>query len=112
MAGVDLSGAQAGGPGPIEVRLLTFTPEIVGLAEPLPSNMGVRITELVAWLALHGSKGTTAEAILDHGIAGATATKTVYNVVSAARAALGVDATGSPRMITERSTGIYRLGRR
>ena len=102
--------AEGGGPGPIEVRLLTFTPEIVGLAKPLSSNMAVRITELVAWLALHGSKGTTAESILDHGIAGATAIKTVYNMVSAARAALGVDATGSPRMITERSTGIYRLG--
>ena len=110
VAGVDLSRADGGGPGPIEVRLLTFTPEIVGLAKPLSSNMAVRITELVAWVALHGSKGTTAESILDHGIAGATTIKTVYNMVSAARAALGVDATGSPRMITERSTGIYRLG--
>jgi hypothetical protein len=108
-AGVDLSRADGGGSGPIEVRLLTFTPEIVGLAKPLSSNMAVRITELVAWVALHGSKGTTAESILDHGIAGATTIKTVYNMVSAARAALGVDATGSPRMITERSTGIYRL---
>jgi hypothetical protein len=109
VAGVDLSRAGGGGPGSIEVRLLIFTPEIVGLAKPLSSNMAVRITELVAWVALHGFKGTTAESILDHGIAGATTIKTVYNMVSAARAALGVDATGSPRMITERSTGIYRL---
>ena len=95
--------------GPIEVRLLTFTPEIVGLAEPLPSNMAVRITELVAWLALQGTKGTTSASMLDHGIVGATSTKTLYNVVSAARAALGTDASGASRLITDRSTGTYRL---
>ena len=95
--------------GPIEVRLLTFTPQIVGLAEPLPSNMAVRITELVAWLALQGTKGTTSASMLDHGIAGATSTKTLYNVVSAARAALGTDASGASRLITDRSTGIYHL---
>ena len=95
--------------GPIEVRLLTFTPQIVGLAEPLPSNMAVRITELVAWMALQGTKGTTSASMLDHGIVGATSTKTLYNVISAARAALGTDASGASRLITDRSTGIYRL---
>ena len=103
------SGAEIGGPGPIEVQLLTFTPEIVGLAAPLSSNMVVRITELVAWVALQGQKGTTAASMVDHGIVGATATKTVYNMVSAARAALGVDASGAPLLITDRSTGTYRL---
>ena len=95
--------------GPIEVRLLTFTPQIVGLAEPLPSNMAVRITELVAWLALQGTKGTTSASMLDHGIVGATSTKTLYNVISAARAALGTDASGASRLIADRSTGTYRL---
>jgi DNA-binding SARP family transcriptional activator len=103
------SGAEFGGPGPIEVRLLTFTPQIVGLATPLSSNMVVRITELVAWVALQGEKGTTAASMVDHGIVGATATKTVYNMVSAARAALGVDASGAPLLSTDRSTGTYRL---
>ena len=103
------SPAQLIAAGPIEVRLLTFTPQIVGLAEPLPSNMAVRITELVAWLALQGSKGTTSASMLDHGIVGATSTKTLYNVVSAARAALGTDASGASRLIADRSTGIYRL---
>jgi hypothetical protein len=103
------SPAELIGAGPIEVRLLTFTPEIVGLAEPLPSNMAVRITELVAWLALQGTKGTTSAAMLDHGIVGAVSTKTLYNVVSAARAALGTDASGASRLITDRSTGTYRL---
>jgi hypothetical protein len=95
--------------GPIEVRLLTFTPQIVGLAEPLPSNMAVRITELLAWLALQGTKGTTSASMLDHGIVGATSTKTLYNVISAARAALGTDASGASRLIADRSTGTYRL---
>ena len=95
--------------GPIEVRLLTFTPQIVGLAEPLPSNMAVRITELVAWLALQGTRGTTSASMLDHGIVGATSTKTLYNMVSAARVALGTDASGASRLITDRSTGTYRL---
>ena len=95
--------------GPIEVRLLTFTPQIVGLAESLPTNMAVRITELVAWLALQGTKGTTSASMLDHGIVGATSTKTLYNMVSAARAALGTDASGASRLIADRSTGIYRL---
>jgi hypothetical protein len=97
------------GAGPIEVRLLTFTPQIVGLAEPLPTNMAVRITELVAWIALQGTKGTTSASMLDHGIVGATSTKTLYNMVSAARAALGTDVNGTSRLIADRGTGVYRL---
>ena len=77
------------------MRLLTFTPQIVGLAEPLPTNKAVRITELVAWMGLQGAKGTTSASMLDHGIVGATSTKTLYNMVSAARAALGTDASGA-----------------
>ena len=103
-ASVELVGA-----GPIEVRLLTFTPQIVGLAEPLPTSMAVRITELVAWLALQGVKGTTSASMLDHGIVGATSTKTLYNVVSAARRALGTDASGASRLVADRSRGVYRL---
>jgi hypothetical protein len=95
--------------GPIEVQLLTFTPQIVGLDKPLPTNMAVRITELVAWLALQGTKGSTSASMLDHGIAGATSTKTLYNIVSAARAALGTDAVAASRLIADRSTGVYRL---
>jgi hypothetical protein len=103
------SSAELSAAGPIEVRMLTFTPQIVGLAEPLPTNMAVRITELVAWIALQGTKGTTSASMLDHGIVGATSTKTLYNMVSAARAALGTDASGASRLIADRSTGVYRL---
>jgi len=98
-------GADIVGPGPIEVRLLTFTPQIVGLAQPLPTSLAVRVTELVAWVALQGQKGTTSAAMLDLGIVGATATKTLYNMVSAARLALGTDASGVPLLISERATG-------
>ena len=47
--------------------------------------------------------------MLDHGIVGATSTKTLYNMVSAARTALGTDASGASRLIADRSTGVYRL---
>jgi hypothetical protein len=103
------SSAELPAAGPIEVRMLTFTPQIVGLAEPLPTSMAARITELVAWIALQGTKGTTSASMLDHGIVGATSTKTLYNMVSAARAALGTDASGASRLIADRSTGVYRL---
>jgi DNA-binding SARP family transcriptional activator len=95
--------------GPVEVRLLTFTPELVGLQGRLPTDKTVRITELVAWIALHGEKGTTSGSMLDHGIAGATATKTIYNMVSAARKALGTDASGSQRLALDAGTGLYRV---
>ena len=103
------SSAELVGAGPIEVRLLTFTPQIVGLSGPLPTSKAVRITELVAWLALQGTKGSTSASMLDHGIVGATSTKTLYNMVSAARTALGTDASGASRLIADRSTGVYRL---
>lgn len=95
--------------GAVEVRLLTFTPELVGLVKPLPTDKRVRITELVAWLALHGQRGSSSADILDYGIAGATAAKTVYNMISAARTALGDDADGVPRLQMDRSTGLYRV---
>jgi hypothetical protein len=97
------------GAGPIEVQLLTFTPQILGLSTPLPTSKAVRITELVAWLGLQGTKGSTSASMLDHGIVGATSTKTLYNMVSAARTALGTDASGVSRLIADRSTGVYRL---
>jgi hypothetical protein len=95
--------------GAIEVQLLTFTPQIVGLPGPLPTSKAVRITELVAWLGLQGARGSTSASMLDHGIVGATSTKTLYNMVSAARTALGTDSSGASRLIADRSTGVYRL---
>ena len=93
----------------IEVQLLTFTPQIVGLPGPLPTSKAVRIIELVAWLGLQGARGSTSASMLDHGIVGATSTKTLYNIVSAARTALGTDASGASRLIADRGTGVYRL---
>ncbi len=95
--------------GPVEVRLLTLTPELVGLAKRLPNDKAVRITELIAWIALQGDSGTTSAAMLEHGIAGATASKTLYNMISAARNALGTDSSGARRLVRDTSTGVYRL---
>lgn len=96
------------GPAPVEVKLLTFTPTIVGLPKELPSDRMMRIVELVAWVALHAEQGTTAAAMVDQAIAGATVEKTVYNIVASARSALGTDERGNPRMVTDRSTRVYR----
>jgi hypothetical protein len=71
--------------------------------------MVVRITELVAWLALQGAKGATSASMLDRGIVGAMSAKTLYNMVSADRAALGTDVNGASLLIADRSTGVYRL---
>jgi DNA-binding SARP family transcriptional activator len=95
--------------GPVEVRLLTLTPELVGLSKRMPSDKTVRITELIAWIALQGDSGTTSAAMLEHGIAGATASKTLYNIISAARNVLGTDSSGARRLVRDASTGIYRL---
>jgi DNA-binding SARP family transcriptional activator len=105
---VDAAGAKAIS-GPVEVRLLTQTPELVGLAKRLPNDKSVRITELIAWIALQGDSGTTSAAMLEHGIAGATASKTLYNMISAARTALGTDSSGARRLVRDTSTGVYRL---
>ena len=95
--------------GAVEVRLLTETPTIDGLAKPLPSDKAVRATELIAWLGLRGATGATSATIMDKRIAGAGSPKTVYNIVSAARAALGETASGEPRMVVDRTTGSYRV---
>jgi hypothetical protein len=95
--------------GPVEVRLLTLTPELVGLPRRLPNDKSVRITELIAWIALQGESGTTGAAMLEHSIAGATASKTLYNMISAARNALGTDSSGARRLMRDTSTGVYRL---
>ena len=103
------SSAELLGAGPIEVRLLTFTPQIVGLAKPLPTNKAVRITELVAWLALQGNKRHHLGGDVGPRHRRRHVTKTLYNMVSDARAAFGTDASGASRLIFDRSTGVYRL---
>ena len=71
--------------------------------------MAVGITELVAWLALQGAKGATSASMLDRAIVGAMSAKSLYNMVSAARAVLGTAVNGSSLLIADRSTGVYRL---
>ena len=56
------SGTDALAPGVIDVRLLTMTPRLDGLHEPLPPNRARRAVELVAYLALHEPMSSRATA--------------------------------------------------
>ena len=54
-------------PGPVDVRLLTMTPRLDGLREPLPPNRVRRAVELVAYLALHSPDVVTERSAADPG---------------------------------------------
>ena len=86
-------------PGSVDVRLLTMTPRLDGLAEPLPPNRVRRAVELVAYLALHAPDVVTGDRLRTR-VLGSTdadaASKTLFNVAHAARRALGTDADGNP----------------
>ena len=85
-------------PGPVDVRLLTMTPRLDGLREPLPPNRARRAVELVAYLALHSPDVVTSDRLRTR-VLGSTdadaASKTLFNVAHAARKALGADAEGA-----------------
>lgn len=83
--------------GPIEghgavVRLLTAVPRVDGLAEPLGTNRERRAVELVAYLALRAGEPVTGERLRVR-VLGTTsndaAAKTLFNVASSLRRALG-----------------------
>ena len=99
-------------PGPVDVRLLTMTPRLEGLSEPLPPNRARRAVELVAYLALHSPDVVTSDRLRTR-VLGSTdadaASKTLFNVAHAARKALGTDAEGHPLFPTGSRAGIYQL---
>ncbi len=104
--------AAALAPGPIEVRLLTMTPRLDGLREPLPPNRVRRAVELVAYLALHSPDVVTSDRLRTR-VLGSTdadaASKTLFNVAHAARRALGTDAEGTPLFPAGTRAGTYQL---
>lgn len=104
--------AAALAPGPVDVRLLTMTPRLEGLREPLPPNRVRRAVELVAYLALHSPDVVTGDRLRTR-VLGSTdadaASKTLFNVASAARKALGSDGQGIPLFPTGTRAGIYQL---
>ena len=99
-------------PGPVDVRLLTMTPRLDGLREPLPPNRVRRAVELVAYLALHSPDVVTSDRLRTR-VLGSTdadaASKTLFNVAHAARKALGTDAVGHPLFPAGTWAGIYQL---
>ncbi len=99
-------------PGPVELRLLTMTPRLDGLAEPLPPNRERRAIELVAYLALHRPDSVTSDRLRTRVLGSSdadAAAKTLFNTATAARRALGSDDLGAPLFPPGTRTGQYRV---
>jgi hypothetical protein len=100
------------GPGPVEVRLLVPVPRIDGLAEPLSAKRARRATELIAYLALHHPTPITSDRLRTRVLGSPdadAAAKTLFNVATAARRALGTDRAGDPYFPPALKTGHYRI---
>jgi hypothetical protein len=103
-------GARDGGAtGEVRVELLRAEPRVVGLVAPFAPTLRRRSVEMAAYLALHRHEPVTGERlrarVLGHGEADATS-RTLANVASSLRRALGVDERG-PRLHPVSSSGLY-----
>jgi len=100
------------GPGSVEVKLLTVTPRLDGLDQPLAPNRTRRAVELVAYLALHQPDAITSDRLRTRVLGSAdadAAAKTLFNTATAARRAMGADGTGAPLFPPGSRTGHYRV---
>jgi len=98
--------------GPVEVRLLTPTPRLEGLGTALPTNRARRAVELVAYLALHAGEEVTSDRLRTRVLGSSdadAASKTLFNIATAARRAMGSDAAGTPLFPPGTRTGHYRV---
>jgi hypothetical protein len=98
--------------GVVEVRLLTPTPRLEGLGTALPPNRARRAVELVAYLALHAGEEVTSDRLRTRVLGSSdadAASKTLFNIATAARRAMGSDATGTPLFPPGTRTGHYRV---
>jgi len=99
-----------GPPGPVEIRLLRRTPEVLGwVAEPSSKDRS-RVIELLAFLALHGhaaSGDRIRSSVFSRGEHSATLGR-VHNVCSTARRALG-SAPDGHSYLPAATRGRYRL---
>jgi LysM repeat protein len=98
--------------GAVEVKLLTPTPRLDGLSAALPANRARRAVELVAYLALHGEDEVTSDRLRTRVLGSAdadAASQTLFNIATAARRAMGSDASGSPLFPPGSRTGHYRV---
>ena len=99
-------------PGPVDVRLLTVTPRLDGLAEELPPNRARRAIELVAYLALHQPDVITSDRLRTRVLGSSdadAAAKTLQNTAYAARRAMGAGADGSALFPGANRNGLYQL---
>jgi DNA-binding SARP family transcriptional activator len=100
------------GPGTVEVKLLTAAPRIEGLSSDLPANRARRGVELVSYLALHQGDEITSDRLRTRVLGSSdadAASKTLFNVATAARRALGTDPSGVPLFPLGTRTGHYRV---
>jgi DNA-binding SARP family transcriptional activator len=100
------------GPGTVEVRLLTATPRLEGLCETLAPNRARRAIELVAYLALHAGDAVTSDRLRTRVLGSSdadAAAKTLFNIATAARRAMGTDPAGVTLFPAGSRTGLYRV---
>ena len=95
--------------GPM-VRLLVSEPRIDGLTGSLQSSRQRRVVELLAYLCLHRDEPPTADRLRTR-VLGTTerdaAAKTLFNIASAARKALGDTSDGEPYLAAVTRDGRY-----
>jgi len=99
-------------PGVVNVSLLTPIPRLDGLAEALDPKRARRATELVAYLALHHGDPVTSDRLRTRVLGSAdadAASKTLFNVVGAARKALGDGPNGQALLPPGTKAGLYRI---
>lgn len=94
------------------VRLLTPEPRIDGLSHGIEDARRRRVTELVAYLCLHRDEPPTADRLRTR-VLGTTqhdaAAKTLFNIVSASRRALGQSGDGNHLLPSVGRDGRYRI---
>jgi DNA-binding SARP family transcriptional activator len=99
-------------PGPVDVRLLTVTPRLDGLAEELPPNRARRAIELVAYLALHQPDVITGDRLRTRVLGSSdadAAAKTLQNTAYAARRAMGAAGDGTALFPGATRNGLYQV---
>jgi DNA-binding SARP family transcriptional activator len=99
-------------PGTVEVRLLTPTPRLDGLRAALAPNRARRAVELVAYLALHHDEEVTSDRLRSRVLGSSdadAASKTLFNIATAARRAMGTDAAGVPLLPPGTRSGHYHV---
>jgi hypothetical protein len=98
--------------GRAEVRLLVAIPRIDDLVGELDSKRARRAVEVLAYLAIHHPDPVTGDRLRTRvlGTADAdAASKTLFNIVGAARRALGKDLSGTAYLPPASRSGHYRI---